>query len=440
MSGLAQILLEKDFYVSGSDVKETIVIDRIRNKGANVFIGHRKENLGQAEMIIFSSSISSDNPELVSAKRKNIPIWHRSQLLNEIIKNEESIIVCGAHGKTTTSSMIFSVLRKAGLEPSCIIGGELMCLSANAYLGKGRYYVVEGDESDGSFLNLEPKYSVITNIDREHLDFYRNFNSVVRAFGEFIKKTKNDGLVVCFGEDPNLRKILLKQKNYMTYGFGKGCDIIAKKIELKNNSSKFLCEFNNKMLGEVIIPMPGMHNILNALAAIGVAIRQNLDFEIISKALSEYAGVKRRFEIKASCGGVMLIDDYGHHPSEIKATIAAAREKRPKRLICIFQPHRFTRTKFLADEFADALNLADYLILTDIYSASEKPIKGVSADLIYQKVLGLGHKNARLLKKEKIAGYVLDILKKGDLILNMGAGDIEYVGEELAKGLKNKYA
>lgn len=436
MSALAEILLERGFRVSGSDIKETITTERIRKKKGIVFIGHKQTNIKDADLVIFSSCIRRNNPELIFAGKKDIPIWHRSQLLNELIKDEDNIAVTGAHGKTTTSSMIFSVLKKAGLAPSCIIGGELCDLSSNAFLGNGSHFVVEADESDGSFLNLTPKISVITNIDREHLDYYKNFDAIICAFREFIRKS---GFVVCLGDDPVLKGLLSRGNNHLTFGFGKDCDIRAIDIDLKSDFSRFQCILKNKRLGRVEIPLPGAHNILNALASIGVCFKEGLDFGIISGSLAVYGGVKRRFQIKIRCDDILLIDDYAHHPSEIKATIDAARRKAKKRLICIFQPHRFSRTKFLADEFAGALSSSDYLVLTDIYPASEKPIKGISTSLIYERVKKLGHRNVFLIPKDKIIDHILDIIKSGDLILNLGAGDIEEVGEELVKSLRLRY-
>ncbi len=439
---LASLMLDKGHTISGSDVKESALSVLLRKKGAQIFMGHAATNVGNADYVVYSSAIGFDNPELQVARQKKIPILKRAELLAQIMDNHIGITIAGAHGKTTTTSMISHLLLTAGLNPTTAVGGILNGASYNANLGGGKYFVAEVDESDGSFLYFAPRYSIVTNIDFEHLDFYQTWENIVKAYEQFVARTLPDGLLIGCGDDTRLKEILLKSKRkYLTYGFSPVNDLHTQTMRFVNNECccwEFDCLFKNQKLPRFELTIPGQHNILNAMACITLGLELKIDPEIIQKSLRSFSGVKRRFERKGNFNGVEIVDDYGHHPTEIIATLKAAHSVKQKRLITVFQPHRFSRTKFLMEDFVKALSQSDVLILTDIYAASEEPIAGVSSEILMEKILQAGKTEALYLKKENIVEHLARIAQPGDLVLTLGAGDIYRIGEELLKELQTK--
>ncbi len=437
MGALASLLLAKGHRVSGSDLKENQMTRRLREKGAHIFIGHNAENMKGAQCVVFSSAIDPNNPELVEAKNQNLPLLPRAALLAELMKGQIGITIAGAHGKTTTTSMISNLLTKAGLDPTTAIGGIVNGTTANAQLGRGKYFVAEVDESDGSFLFFAPQYSVITNIDFEHVDYYRIWRNILKAYKEFIQKTAEDGMLFVCASDVALMNLVKKSKRpFKSYGFSLGDDICAAKVKLDALSSYFECIVNGQRLGEINLKVPGKHNVLNALAAIGVGLNLSIDFNIIRQSLLEFKGVERRFQIVGRTEDILVVDDYAHHPTEIRATLKTAQNLKKKRLVTVFQPHRYSRVKFLMKEFAEILPCSDYLILTDIYAASEKPIKNITAQKLLEKIKKNSDKPCQYVPKEKIIEYLSNLVEPGDLVLMMGAGDITRVAHDFAATLK----
>jgi UDP-N-acetylmuramate--alanine ligase len=438
MSGIAWLCLKKGHKITGSDIKPSSIIDKLVLEGADISIGHRWENIKDVDMVVYSSAVLAHNPELSEAARKGIPIFRRGEFLSCLSEGKECIAVTGAHGKTTASSMISTILRGANFAPSGIVGALVPYLNGNAFIGDGRYFIAEADESDGSFLHLKPDYAVITNIDMEHLDYYSDIGQIKNAYRKFINNINSKGALVYWGEDPYIRKIL-KAVNVrlLRYGMSKKNILYADNLKLKEFQSEFNCIYENKDIGKFQLSVPGEHNVLNSMAAILVCLCIGLEPEAISQALCQYKGAERRFQEKAKINGITVIDDYAHHPTEIKATLKAACNMNYKRLISVFQPHRFTRTKFLQKEFAQAFSGTDYLILTDIYPANEKPIFGVTSLVIYNEILKMKNINVNYIVKEKISDYLLNFIRPGDLLLFLGAGDIGKISGEFACCLKN---
>ena len=439
MSGLALLLLESGYIVSGSDEVPSHITERINAKGGRVFSGHKASNLGDAQLVIYSSAISDDNPELLTARKKEIPVLHRAELLAELMKDKTGIAITGTHGKTTTSCLLASVLIQAGLDPTLVLGGELKGIDGNTRRGKGELLLAEADESDGSFLFLEPKYSVITNIDTDHLDHYGSLEGLIKAGSDFAKKTKTGGELFCLFDDLNIRRILLGYEGrFTTFGLYKEADLHAERIEFKKFQSEFDCIYKKENLGRVKLNLPGSYNITNSLAAILVSLHLGIEFDTIKQALSSYSGVKRRFETKVNQDGIMVVEDYAHHPTEIKEVLKACTAYGEKRLVVVFQPHRYTRTKHVLDDFADCFKGAHELILTNIYSAWEEPIRDLSIGDIYQKVVKTGQRNVHIMPKKNIADYLYNNARPNDLILILGAGDICEVSDKLASLLKEE--
>jgi len=439
MSGIAHLLLGCGKIVSGSDLKESAIIKDLRAKGATVYLGHEPRNIEGASVVIYSSAIKEDNPEVVEAKRKGIPLLKRAEALAQLMQDKTVITVTGSHGKTTTTSLISYLLMEAGLFPTAAIGGILRNIGANACLGKGEFFVAEADESDGSFLFYRPTYSIITNIDREHLDYYRDLNKEVEAFREFINKTKDNGCVFCCADDQNIRKIIKGYKGkHIFFGLSPAADIYPEKIKLSGLTSEFDCFYKGKLLDRFYLALGGEHNISNALSVIALGLELGIDKNIIKKTLREYKGAKRRLEIKFEDGNYLLIDDYAHHPTEIKATLSAAAQLNRKRIIAIFQPHRYSRTNILLDEFGKSFGLADYTVVTDIYPASEPPIEGIDARLVSERIKKNNpDKKIVYMPKDEIVGHILGVLSPGDLVITLGAGDIVKICDELAQRLKS---
>lgn len=438
MSGIAQLLLRSGLKVSGSDLKESAITQELKDLGAQIFIGHHPANIRGANLIIYSSAIKEDNPEIIEAKNKGIPLIKRAQALAELMKNKIVIAVTGSHGKTTTTSLVSYLLMEAGLFPTVAIGGILRNIDTNAYLGRGDFFVAEADESDGSFLYYRPKYSIITNIDREHLDYYKEFGNELDAFREFLNRTKVDGCVFCCADDINLKRLLSGYKNrYVLFGLKKSADIYPKNIQSKGLTSEFDCFYKNKFIDRFHLALGGQYNISNALSVIALGLELGIDLEFIKKTLKYYKGAKRRLEIKFEDVNYLIVDDYAHHPTEIKATLQAVKNLKQNRIITVFQPHRYTRTKLLMDEISGSFDLADYVIITDIYPASEPPIEGVNGRCVYDKIKErYPNKEVIFLSKEEIIKHILGIIRPGDLVITLGAGDIVKVSDELVEKLK----
>lgn len=438
MSGIAQLLLRSGKKVSGSDLKESPITRELKNLGAQVFIGHDCQNIKDANVVIYSSAIKEDNPEIKEAKRIGISIIRRAEALAKLMQDKNVITVTGSHGKTTTTSLVSCLLLGAGFSPTVAIGGIFKNIDTNALLGKGDFFVAEADESDGSFLYYHPKYSIITNIDHEHLDYYKEFSSEVNAFRRFLSQTEKDGCVFCCGDDANLKEILKGYKNrYVLFGLNSNSDIYPKNIKRDGLSSEFDCFYKDKFIGRFYLALGGEHNISNALSVIALGLELGIDLGLIKDALREYKGSKRRLEVKFYADGYLVIDDYAHHPTEIKATLSAIKNLGAKRSIVIFQPHRYTRTKLLLDEFTKSFDLADYLIITDIYPAGEKPIEGVDARMIYDRIKQRSpDKQVFFLPKDEILKHALGVISDGDLVITLGAGDIVKVGDELVERIK----
>ena len=438
MSALASILLNMGYKVSGSDLESNNLTEKLANAGGKIFTGHDAKNLPpETEIVVYSSSINGSNPEIIEArKRNNMSIVKRAQVLGEILNKKKGIAVTGTHGKTTTTSLVSVMLENCGMDPTVVIGGEVALFNGNAKFGSGEYVVAEADESDGSFLYLKPLYSVITNIEMEHIDYYKTIDDAINSYSAFANNLKNTGALFYNYEDENIKKVLSVFKGESrSFGFSKEAEIYPYDIKMSEFSSSFLCVHKNEVLGKVFLKVPGRHNILNSLAAILVGLKMGLSFENIARSIATFSGTKRRFHLRADVDGVMLIDDYAHHPTEIRAVLDACRNWKDRRLIVVFQPHRYTRTLFLAEEFGRCFKGADKLILTDIYPASEEPIEGVSAKNIYDRVKKHGLDDVTIMNKDAVAGHVMALKKRGDMILVLGAGDIKEVANELSEKL-----
>lgn len=439
MSAIALILLRMGHKVSGSDVKSSKIVEKIKALGGKFYQGHDEKNIDDADIVVFSSSITADNPELKAARDKRIYTMHRADMLALLMNEKKGIAVTGAHGKTTTSSLISHVLYRAKLEPTVVLGGEIGSIGGNARVGDGDYFVAEADESDGSFVHLKPFYCVITNIDAEHLDYYRNMGEIISSYMKFVEKIKPGGKLFACGDCNNLTRALRGySKEVVYFGLSKDRDIYAEEIKMHRSHSEFGVVYKGKRLGRAALNIPGIHNVSNAMAAFAVGLEVGLDFDTISHAVLEFRGAARRFQTRYAKDGVKVIDDYAHHPSEICATIMAARNWKPKRLIVAFQPHRFSRTKYLKEGFGRCFDMADKLIITDIYAASEEPIEGISGKAIYDEVRARGHKDVVFLPKKEVKKYLLKHVRPKDMVLLLGAGDINSISEELVKELSGK--
>jgi len=434
MSGIAEVLINLGHKVTGSDLKDSEVTRRLVGLGASVSLGHHPDNVAGADVVVYSSAVSPDNVEVESARRQFIPAIPRAEMLAELMRLKYSVLVAGSHGKTTTTSLIGTILGETDLDPTLVIGGRLDSIGSNARLGQGEFFVAEADESDGSFLLLSPTIAVVTNIDLEHLDYYRDLSHLKETFLAFINRVPFYGAAVLCLEDPNVQSLIPKmKKRYLTYGFSAQADVQAAELEVQGRGSRFDLVFKGESLGPIQLGLPGRHNVLNALAAAGTALELGLSFDTIAHGLSQVVGIQRRFQIKGEAAGVMIIDDYGHHPTEIKATLAALKICFPdRRTVVLFQPHRYTRTKALLEEFSTAFNQADRLITTEIYPAGEKPIEGVTGAGLAEAVRNHGHREARFFPEVNgLAAQVAPELAPGDVVLTLGAGNIWQAGEEL---------
>jgi len=440
MSGIAEILLDQGFTVTGSDRAASENTDRMKELGAGVFIGHEAKNVSpDVGALVYSSAVAPDNPELLEAQRRKIPVIRRAEMLAEVMRLKYGIGIAGTHGKTTTASRIGLILIEGGVDPTVIVGGRLRGLAgSNARLGKGQFIVVEADEFDRSFLSITPTIAVLTTLETDHLDCYRDLEDIKSAFIQFASKVPFYGFVVLCLDEPALQDIMPKlKKKIITYGLNGQADLQAVDIAHRQNVTRFVVLYGGKELGDVELQIPGKHNVQNALAAIAVGLEVGIPFAKVKAGIEKFTGVFRRWELKAEVGGVTVIDDYAHHPTEIRATLAGAKAGWRRRVICVFQPHLYSRTRDFYDEFGRAFFNADVLVLTDVYPAREEPIQGVSGELIVNAAREFGHKNVTYVPDKKdIPAYLLKIKRPGDIIITMGAGDIWKFGEEFIKNLK----
>lgn len=431
MSGIAKVLINSGHKVSGSDLKKTDVTEHLKSIGAIIFIGHKAANIKDSDVVVTSTAISKNNPEVITALKKKIPVISRIEMLAELARLKYAVTIAGTHGKTTTTSLTSLILEEGGFDPTIVIGGRLKNLKTSARLGKGNFIVVEADESDGSFLKLSPVITVITNIDNDHLDYYGSMENLKDAFIKHINSVPFYGAAVICSDNETIREIIPKiTRKYVTYGFIGKPDIKASNIKVQKECTSFGVIYKNKKIGTICIKIPGRHNILNSLAAIGVGLRLNIPFSLIAKAIDKFNGVGRRLEIKGEKKGIMVIDDYGHHPTEVAATIKAVKDFwSGRRLVVLFQPHRYTRTQNLFKEFGKSFSDAEIVRVLDIYPAGEKHIKGVSSDLILKSL----KKNKSDAEHFSDLKTFLSILSEGDIVLTLGAGDVWKKGEELLK-------
>ncbi len=455
MSGIAEVLLNLGYKVSGSDLKSSTVTQRLASLGATTFEGHRAENIIGAEVVVTSSAIAPDNPEVTEAHNLHIPVIQRAEMLAELMRLKYGIAIAGMHGKTTTTSMVAAVLAGGGLDPTVVVGGRVDAMGSNARLGKSQYLVAEADESDRSFLKLSPILSVITNIDREHMDCYRNMRDVKKTFLDFMDRVPFYGMIVACNDDPLLRRLLPEvQRRTMTYGTKRGSDFLIKTLtpkpaegrlsearsaqEMGRPLNRFQVSYRKQDLGEFTLHVPGMHNVLNATAAIAVGVGLDIPVEAIRSALEQFRGVDRRFQLRGTVAGISVIDDYGHHPTEIKATLAAARQCGFRKIHVIFQPHRYTRTRDLMEEFTTAFADADSLFVLDIYAASEKPIEGITAEALAQRIRESGKNAQHMPSFADAVNTVVAAAEDGDIILTLGAGSVSQLGPLLLEKLKHR--
>ncbi|MFH1624246.1 MAG: UDP-N-acetylmuramate--L-alanine ligase [Pseudomonadota bacterium] len=438
MSGIAEVLLNLGYSISGSDIQETEITRRLSRLGGIVNYGHSKDNLKDVDVVVVSSAVRPDNPEVMEANERLIPVIPRAEMLAELMRMKYGIAVSGTHGKTTTTSMIATILAHGGMDPTVIIGGRLNSIGTNAKLGEGEFLVAEADESDGSFLKLSPTIAVVTNIDQEHMDHYRDMAEVKKAYLDFINKIPFYGLAVVCLDHKNIQSLIPKiRKRCATYGLTSQADIQARKITFMEAKTTFEVLHRGEVLGPVRLQMPGIHNVYNSLATIATALELDVGFKSIQEGFDQFSGIQRRFQIKGEYNGVLIVDDYGHHPVEIQATLSAAKTSWGSRVVAVFQPHRYTRTKDLYEDFLVAFYQADVLIITDIYPAGEDPIPGVDAKALFDGIKKHGHKNVSFIPdRERIVPCLMEVLERGDIVITLGAGDIYRVGDELIKELK----
>lgn len=439
MSGIAEILLDQGFHVSGSDLQPSEVTQHLQSLGATIYEGHHAKNIEKAEVVVYSSAVKlQENPETLEAQRRKIPLIRRAEMLAEVTRMKYCLAIAGTHGKTTTTSMCGLILMKGGIDPTVIVGGKLSGLGGtNARLGRGDWTVVEADEYDRSFLQLSPTIALITNIEAEHLDIYADFDDIKRTFAQFANKTPFYGVIVLCLDSPGVMETLPAiNKKTVTYGLSPQCDVRATDIVHYEGSSNFTVLRNNNPLGTAKLRIPGLHNVRNALGAIAVALEMGVQFADITAALEDFTGVYRRFEIKGEKRGIMVIDDYAHHPSEITATLQAARNGWNRRIICVFQPHTYSRTKDFCLDFGKSFGDADILLITDIYPAREAPIEGITGTIIADAATQFGHRNVHYVQDKKhVPATLLELVQDGDIVLTLGAGDIWKYGAEFLSQL-----
>lgn len=443
MSALSYVMIKRGYQVSGSDAKPGYMATNLAKEGALVFIGHSACQIERAEVVVVSTAIHPDNPELVEAKKRQVPVIHRSDVLAYLMNKHKGVAVAGAHGKTTTSSMLSCITCEGGLDPTIVVGGIVNNLGSNAVNGKSDYVVAEADESDGSFLKFHPYLAVITNIENDHLDHYGSEENIQAAFAKFVEQIKEDGKAILCYDNAKVRALGEKTgKTVISYGIdSKDADYRAENIEYGKNGTTYDILYKNEVIGKGQLIVPGRHNVLNSLGAIAAARELGIPLESILASLAHFSGAKRRFETKGKVGGVWVVDDYAHHPTEIAVTLKAARQTQPERLVCVFQPHRYTRTQLLLDQFAVAFKDCDELIITDIYAASEDPIPGVSGEMLAHKIAKTTGQKVRYISgQDKIEETLEREVRPGDLVITMGAGDIYRLGEQLVQALERSEA
>ncbi|SDP66511.1 UDP-N-acetylmuramate--L-alanine ligase [Desulforhopalus singaporensis] len=440
MSGIAELLLTLGYSVSGSDLNSSAITEKLKGLGGRIYQGHSAEYIDGADVVVTSSAISLQNPEVIKAKDSGIPVVMRAEMLAELMRLKKyGIAIAGSHGKTSTTSMVSWLLASAGLDPTIVIGGKVDALGGNAKLGQGEFLVAEADESDGSFLKLAPVLEVVTNIDLEHLDYYRDLDHIKDTFLEFIDKIPFYGAAVVCLDDPHVADILPKiQKRTVTYGLTPQADVYSDDISWQNGRVVFNVKNIEGELGRISIATPGVHNVYNALATVCLGIELELGFDRIKSSLETFGGVQRRMQLKGKIGGITVVDDYGHHPTEIRATLEAMKQAWPgKRLVVLFQPHRYSRTRALFDQFQTCFHQADLLVMCDIYGASEEPIQGVTSLALLEAVKKHGQRNVEYIGDvDLMAQQLIPVLKEGDVVLTLGAGNIVKVGEEILRLLE----
>ncbi len=437
MSGIAEVLINLGYSVSGSDLRESDVTRRLQGLGARIETGHREQNVTDVDVVVISSAVKRDNPEVVAAKRRKIPVIPRAEMLAELMRLKYAVAIAGSHGKTTTTSMVATVLNAAGLDPTAVVGGKVNVLGSNAKLGKSELMVVEADESDGSFLHLHPSISVVTNIDPEHMDHYGSLDTLKEAFVEFCNRVPFYGLNVLCLDHPNVQALLPQiEKRFVTYGSSHAADYRLEGVTLDGFKTRFRAWRRDVDLGEFTVQMVGAHNAMNALAVIAIAEELDVPLATVRAALEGFGGVQRRFTVRGEAAGVTVVDDYGHHPAEVRATLAGARRAFGRRLVVAFQPHRYSRTKDLFEDFCSSFNDADVLLLTQVYAAGEEPIEGASSARLVEAVRAHGHPDVTLVEtRGELVPALKARVRPGDIVLTLGAGDITQVGPELLAAL-----
>ncbi len=441
MSGIAEVLLNLGYRISGSDLRLSPLTERLSGLGARISAGHAAANVGEAQAVVVSSAVAADNPEVLEARRRGIPVIPRGELLAELMRLKYGIAVAGSHGKTTTTSLTAAVLSHAGLDPTVVVGGRVgMMGGSNARVGQSEILLVESDESDGSFLNLAPIVAVVTNIDREHLDYYADLEEIRRAFTDFINKVPFYGVAILCLDDENIQQVLPQVKRrVLTYGTSAQADLVIRDARYGHLASQFRLELRGQNLGEFEVPLPGMHNVLNATATVAVGLELQLTPEEIAAGLKSFTGVDRRFQVRGEAAGVTVIDDYGHHPTEVRATLDAARRCKFGRVHVLFQPHRYSRTHHLMDEFARAFHQADNVYITDVYAASEQPIEGATGDALARRLRDFGHRGAAYVGTlEAGVERVTQQARDGDVIITLGAGNVSQAGDLILGRLRDR--
>jgi UDP-N-acetylmuramate--alanine ligase len=434
MSGIAEVLVNLGYRVTGSDLKRGDAVERLERLGAKVFIGHEPAHVEGAHVVVYSSAVARDNMEVQAARQRGIPAIPRAEMLAELMRLKYGIAIAGTHGKTTTTSMVAAVLGAGGFDPTVVVGGRIHGLGANARLGQGEFLVAEADESDGSFLKLSPTIAVVTTVDAEHLDHYADLDAIRAAFLQFVNKVPFYGAAVLCLDQPNIQRMIpAVEKRVITYGLESGADITARRLRFSAMTAQFEVLQRGQALGEATLQVPGRHNILNALAAVAIGLDLEIPFPLVQRALAGFAGVQRRFQIRGEAQGVLVVDDYGHHPAEIRATLAAAKTGFDRRVVTVFQPHRYSRTHHLHQEFLTAFYQSDVLVVMDIYPAGEAPIPGVSARDLADGIAAHGHREVLYMDGDRqgIVDYLCECTRPGDLVLTLGAGDVGQLGAEL---------
>ena len=440
MCGIAEVLINMGYQVSGSDMQETAITRHLTSIGGTIAFGHRAENLDQVDVVVVSSAIKGYNPEVEAARARMIPVIPRAEMLGELMRLKTAVAVAGAHGKTTTTTMIATVLMAAGMDPTAVIGGRVNSLGlANARWGKSEFLVAEADESDGSFLTLAPTLAVVTNIDPEHLDHYGTFDNIRKAFTDFINRLPFYGLAALCLDNSGVQMILPQlQKRFVTYGMAPQATYRARHVRHEGMITRYVAWRRAEELGEITLPMPGQHNVLNSLAVLAICDELDVPFATVAKALSSFEGIQRRFTVRGEVGGITVVDDFGHHPAEVRSTLSAARAAFPgRRIIAAFQPHRYSRTRDQFQEFARSFYDADKVILCDVFPAGEKPIEGVSSEALVKAVSNEGHTDVTYIARRRdIATQLVEQLREGDIVITLGAGDIQLTCNELVEKLE----